>query len=584
MRLGRRGIIGAAASLALVRPTWAAPRGTAADFILRNGRIFRGVASAADAEAVAIARGRIIAIGSDAEIDAYRASATRVVDLGGRTVVPGLNDSHLHFVRGSLSYDLDVRWDGAKSVSEALQLLTRQAARTPPGQWVRVGGGWSEYQFAERRMPTLDELNAAVPDKPAYVLHFYSSALVNRAGMRALGMDAGTKAPPGSEIVRGSDGEPTGLLLARPLPSAVLMPESKMPALSGEAARASVLRFAGELNRLGLTSVIDPGGEGQPWPGMYDTLQAIRPTQQLGVRLGLYLLPQTPGREVEDIGEWIKTIPVLGDEHRFRIVGAGELLLQAMQDWDLYTRPPVTVPDDVGPDLQAAVAELFKAGWYMREHATSDHTAKLLVDAVDKAQGLRAASRSRWILDHAELVSDEMLGRVAALGGGIAIQHRAAYHGELGREIYGDTAISRAPPIRRMLELGIPVGAGTDGTRDTSYNPWICMQWLVTGRSVSGKPQRSADDLVDLATALRLYTSGSAWFSGEEDVKGTLAPGMLADLAVLSQPIFDIPPEALSDTHAVLTVMDGRVVHAEGLYAGLAPPVVAPVAGWAPNP
>ena len=432
-------------------------------------------------------------------------------------------------------------------------------------------------------MPTLDELNAAVPDKPAYVLHFYASALVNRVGLKVLGMDAATKAPPGSEIVRGADGQPTGLLLASPLPTAVLAPESKMPALAGEAAKASVLRFASELNRLGLTSVIDPGGEGQPWPGIYAALRAIWPTQRLGVRLGLYLLPQVGGREVEDIAGWIRSIDVLGDEHRFRIVGAGELLLQAMQDWDLYTRPTVTIPGSVKPRLEAAVAELFEAGWYMREHATSDHTAKLFVDAVEKAQALGNGRKSRWVLDHAELVSDETLQRVARLGGGIAIQHRAAYHGELGRAIYGDAAISRAPPIRRMLELGIPVGAGTDGTRDTSYNPWICMQWLVTGRSVSGSPQRSADELVDLATALRLYSSGSAWFSGEESIKGTLAPGMLADLAVLSQPIFDLPPERLSETHAVLTVMDGRPVHAEGPYAELAPPRTPPVSKWAPS-
>lgn len=583
MRWRRRDFLGGSAALFLATAGRSYGNGKAAELILKRGRIFRGIGGAPDASALAIVGGRIVAIGSDSEVDAYRTASTQVVDLEGRTVVPGLNDSHLHFVRGSLSYDLDVRWDSARSIPEAMALLRQQADRTPPGQWVRVGGGWSEYQFAERRMPTLDELNAAVPDKPAYVLHFYSSALVNRPGLKVLGLSGATKPPPGSEIVMGPDGEPTGLLLARPLPSAVLMPESKMPALSGDAATASVLRFARELNRLGITSVIDPGGEGQPWPDMYSTLQEIQSANALSVRLGMYLLPQTEGRELEDIKGWINSIKILGDEHRFRVIGAGELLLQAMQDWDLYTTPTVTVPDSVAPRLNEVVAELFDAGWYMREHATSDHTAKLYIDAVEKARSARANIQSRWAIDHAELVSDNTLERVAKLGGGIAIQHRAAYHGELGRKIYGDDAISRAPPLRRMLELGIPVGAGTDGTRDTSYNPWICIEWLVTGRSVSGEPQRRTQDLVDLATAIRLYSSGSAWFSGEENVKGVLAPGMFADLAVLSQPIFARPPEALSETSALLTIMDGKPVHAAGPYLDLAPPPLTSAIQWSPN-
>lgn len=584
--VSRRSVLAAAtataASGAAFGPfnAWAAP--SPADTLFINGKFETLDPKKPTCSAIAVRGEEIVATGTDAEVMALRGASSKLVDLGGRRAIPGLNDSHLHFVRGSLSYNLDVRWDGVPSIALAMKRLSDQAARTPPGQWVRVGGGWSEYQFAEGRMPTLDELNKAVPDKPAYVLHFYESCMVNRAGLAALGMNRNTKALPGGTIVRDKAGNPTGMFLATPLPAEILFPESKMPSLSTGDARNSIQQFMRELNRLGMTSVVDPGGVGQPYPDMYGPLSSLANDKLLTVRLAMYLLPPHEKAELKDFERYIRTVRVGGDNHWFRFSGGGELLLNEGQDWDLYTRPRVTIPETLATPMESIVRKLVEAKWSFRKHCTFDSTARLYLDVLERVNETMPLFNVRWAVDHAEMVAPETIARVAKLGGGVAIQHRAAFHGEYGAANYGNDMLATAPPLGEMLQLGIPVGAGTDGTRDTTYNPWVCIQWLVTGKTVGGHPGRSAANLVDVRTALRLYTKGSAWFSHEEDVKGTLAVGQLADFAVLSQDVMDVAPEKLRDTQALLTVVGGRPVFGQHEFAALAPPAIAASPVWSP--
>ena len=238
-----------------------------ADLILTNGRIATVDAACAFAQAVAIGGGRFLAVGSDQEIMGLRGSKTEVVDLGRRTVIPGLNDSHMHPIRGGLNYNMELRWDGVPSLADALRMLKEQAARTPPPQWVRVVGGWTEFQFAERRMPTLDEINRAAPDTPVFVLHLYDRALLNGAALRAVGYTKDTPEPPGGEIQRDKQGNPTGLLIARPNASILYSTLAKGPKLSREDQINSTRHFMRELNRFGVTSAIDAGGGFQNYPG-----------------------------------------------------------------------------------------------------------------------------------------------------------------------------------------------------------------------------------------------------------------------------------------------------------------------------
>ena len=185
--------------------------GDYADLILLNGRVKTLDPGKPNATAVAIKDGRFLAVGAEGDIMAYRGPGTRLVDLNKRTVIPGLNDSHLHVIRGGLNYNMELRWDGVPSLVDALRMLKAQVARTPPPQWVRVVGGWNELQFAERRLPTLKEINDAAPDTPVFLLHLYDRALLNRAALRAVGYTKHTPDPPGAEIQRDKRGNPTGL-------------------------------------------------------------------------------------------------------------------------------------------------------------------------------------------------------------------------------------------------------------------------------------------------------------------------------------------------------------------------------------
>lgn len=573
----------AALAAGAVAPALLGARRQPADRLFINGRILTQDRSRPMVTAIATAGERIVATGSDAEILGLRHSGTEVINLAGERVIPGLNDSHMHFVRGSLSYNLDVRWDGVPTLKEALQRLRDQVSRTPPGQWVRVGGGWSQFQFAERRPPTIDELNAIAPNTPVYVLYFYDKAFINRAGLQALGLTAASQPLPGGELQRDAKGQPTGVLMAHPLPATITAPELKMPQLSPADARNSVRQFMLELNRLGLTSVIDPGGVGQPYPEMYRTVTSLAQDNLLTVRLGMYLLPQDQGGEVKDFERFMRSVKVGGPNRWFRFVGGGEILIQKAMDWDLYTTPPVAVPSSQLQPLTDAIDVLARNGWFFREHATFDSTISLYLDALESAGRTVPLNRVRWTVDHAELISEASLHRVKRMGGGIAIQHRAAFHGELGQDIFGAAQLKNAPPVKRMLELGIPVGAGTDATRDTTYNPWVCLEWLVTGKTVGGDQLTSRDRCLDITTALNLYSNGSAWFSGEEALKGVLAPGRLADFAVLSQDVLRTDPGNLRHTQSLLTVVGGRPVYAQGPMARLAPPAPAVSPAWSPE-
>ena len=549
--------------------------------ILTNGRVATLDRTRPFCEALSIRDGRIVRVGTSRELLTEKKISDRVIDLGGRTVIPGLNDSHLHFVRGSLSYNVDTRWDGVSTLSAALAKLSQQAARTPQGQWVRVGGGFSEFQFAEKRMPTIAELNKAVPDRPAYVLHFYQSALVNKKALEVLGYTRNTPDPAGGYMERDKSGTPTGALIAHPYPTVALAPEAKMPQLSFEEQKNSIRQFMHELNRLGMTSVTDPGGVGQPYPDMYKALEAIIAAGQQTLRLSLFLLPQDAGKELDDITAFIREVKLFGND-RFQFAGAGEILVADGMDWDLYTQPRIYPANKLSEQLKPILRKLVESNWPFRQHATFNQTITDYLDIYESVNRDVPLSKHRWLFDHAELATPDSLKRVRDLGGGIAVQHRMAFHGEYGAKFYGKERMSMAPPVAEMIRLGIPVGAGTDATRDTSYNPWICLHWLTSGKTVGGLKLGADSNLLDRTEALRLYTQGSAWVSGEQDHKGTLQPGRLADLAVLSEDYFNAPEETIPHIKSSLTIVGGEVVYAEGPFAHLAPAQLKVEPSWSP--
>ena len=553
-----------------------------ADLLLHNGRIATNDRNRPLAQAVAIRDGRFIAVGDDRQILGHRGDGTRVIDLQGRTAIPGLNDSHLHLIRGGLNFNMELRWDGVPSLADALQMLRDQARRTPPPQWVRVVGGWTEFQFAERRMPTLDEINAAAPDTPVFVLHLYDRALLNAAALRACGYTKDTPDPPGGEIQRDKQGNPTGVLIARPNAVILYATLAKGPTLPPDYQENSTRHFMRELNRLGITSAIDAGGGFQNYPDDYQVIESLHKRGELSVRLSYNLFTQRPKQEFDDFSRWIKmTQPGVGDEN-YRLNGAGEMLVFSAADFEDFLEPRPDLAASMEAELTAVVRLLAEHRWPFRLHATYDESISRFLDVFEAVHREIPLNGLRWFFDHAETVSPRNLDRIGALGGGIAVQHRMAYQGEYFIQRYGAEAAQHTPPVRRMLESGLPVGAGTDATRVASYNPWVALYWLTTGKTVGGTPLYPEANRLDRQEALRRYTLGSAWFSGEETIKGAIIPGYLADVAVLSADYFSVPDEAIKGIESVLTIVGGRVVYGVGEFAQLAPPALPVLPDWSP--
>jgi predicted amidohydrolase YtcJ len=586
---GRRGVLGSAAALAggLVlgggAGDAAAQPGASPELILHNGRIETLNAAQPAAQALAIRGGAILATGEDRVVLPLAGAGTRIVDLGGRTAIPGLNDSHTHPIRGGLSYNMELRWDGVPSLADGLRMLREQAARTPPPQWVRVVGGFTEHQFAERRMPTLDEINAAAPETPVFILRLYDRALLNRAALRAVGYNRGTPEPPGGQIERDAMGNPTGMLLAKPNAYILYATLGKGPRLSPEHQLNSTRHFLRELNRLGITSVIDAGGGFQNYPDDYAVIEQLaREEGGLTVRIAYNLFPQRAREELADFRRWAGLVPPGSGDAMYRHNGAGEMLVFSAADFEDFREPRPELAPEMEPQLETVVRFLAERRWPFRMHATYDETISRALDVFERVDRDIGLDGVRWWFDHAETITLPNIERVKALGGGIAVQHRMAYQGEDFIARYGVRAAEECPPVARMLEAGVPVGAGTDATRVASYNPWVCLRWLVSGMAIGGLRMTRPDRRLDRRAALRLWTEGSAWFSGETDRKGRLAPGQFGDLAVLSDDYFSVPEDRIADITSVLTVVGGRIVHGAGAFASLAPPLPPAMPDWSP--
>jgi predicted amidohydrolase YtcJ len=553
-----------------------------ADVIAYNGKIATQNEQRSMVEAVAIREGKFLAVGTDREMMAWRGDQTQLINLNKRTAIPGLNDSHLHLIRGGLNYNLELRWDGVPSLADGLRMLREQARRTPTGQWVRVVGGWSEFQFAERRMPTLEELNKAAPDTPVFILHLYDRALLNRAALRAVGYTQDSPNPPGGEIVRDSCGNPTGVLIARPNAMILYATLAKGPKLPPEYQANSSRHFMRELNRLGITSIIDAGGGFQNYPEDYQTIDRLHRNGELTVRIAYNLFTQKPKEELSDFIRWTGAVkPGQGDDY-YRHNGAGEMLVFSAADFEDFLEPRPDLPASMERELKPVVTLLAQNRWPFRLHATYDESitrALNIFEAVDREAPLKGL---HWFIDHAETISQRNIARIAALGGGIAIQHRMAYQGEYFRDRYGETALRHTPPIREMLSAGLPVGAGTDATRVASYNPFISLYWLVTGKTIGGLSMYQEENRLDRMEALRLWTVGSSWFSTEQGSKGSIVPGQLADFAVLSADYFSVPDEEIKTLESVLTIVGGKAVYAADEFTNLAPPAPPVLPEWSP--
>ena len=555
----------------------------APDLLLHRGLITTLDRSRPTATAVAIKQGIFSAVGEDREVLPLAGPTTRMVDLQGRRVLPGLIDNHLHIIRGGLHFNMELRWDGVRSLADAMSMLKRQIAVTPAPQWVRVVGGFSEHQFAEKRLPTLEEINAISPHTPIFLLHLYDRALLNGAALRACGYTKDTPEPPGGQIVRNRDGEPTGLLLAKPNAAILYATLAKGPKLPFEYQLNSTRHFMRELNRLGVTGAIDAGGGSQNYPEDYAVIQRLHDEGQLTIRLAYNLFTQKPQGEKQDFLNWTKTSKYKQGDDYFRHNGAGEMLVFSAADFEDFRQPRPDMPAQMESELESVVRILAENRWPWRMHATYDETISRALDVFEKVNRDIPLAGLNWFFDHAETISPRSIDRIAALGGGIAVQHRMAYQGEYFVERYGAGAAQATPPVRRILESGVKISAGTDATRVASYNPWVSLAWLVTGRTVGGLSLYPQRNCLDRETALRLWSENVTWFSNEEGRKGRIEVGQFADLIVPDRDYFSCSEQEIADITSLLTVVGGRVVYGSKDFARFDDQVLPPaMPDWSP--
>jgi predicted amidohydrolase YtcJ len=547
----------------------------AADLIVTNAKVITIDAQRPRASAFAVKDGKFVSVGEVSEMARYCSERTRVIDARGRATIPGLNDSHAHVVREGRLYNTELRWDGVDSLERGLTMIREQAKRTPEGEWVEVIGGWSPYQFKERRLPTVTELNAAAPNTPVLVLFLYSQGILNRAGVAAMNLTPQAPVPEGGrfEFVEGGG----AILHAVPRPIILYQAVGKLPSMSPVEQANSNLHWFRELNRFGITSVVDAGGGGHAFPQDYAVSAALAEQSRIPLRISMYLFAQTAGTELQDYAKWTQEVK-LDLNHATELLegyvfdGAGENLVHSAADYENFMAPPPDLSDEkLRSELTAVTTSLVRKGWPIRIHATYDLTITKVLDVFEevfKAENFKG----RWIIDHAEGISDRNIERVKRLGGGIAVQNRMAFAGEYYAERYGIAAAASAPPLRKLLKSGVPVGAGTDMTRVSSYNPWLSLYWMVSGKTVGGTEIYPRENRLTREEALRLYTLGSAWFSGDETIKGRIAPGQLADFAILSADYISVPEEQIKCIESLLTVVGGAVVYAANPFQAYAPP------------
>lgn len=554
-----------------------------ADLILHHGLITTLDRTKPAASAVAIKDGVFIAVGTDQEVMAHAGPDTKIVDLKGKRVLPGLIDNHTHVVRGGLNFNMELRWDGVRSLSDAMDMLKRQVAITPAPQWVRVVGGFTEHQFAEKRLPTIEEINAVAPDTPVFLLHLYDRALLNGAALRAVGYTKDTPNPPGGEITRDANGNPTGLLLAKPNAGILYSTLAKGPKLPFDYQVNSTRHFMRELNRLGITGVIDAGGGFQNYPDDYAVIQKLSDEGQMTVRLAYNLFTQKPKQEKDDFLKWTSSVKYKQGDDYFRHNGAGEMLVFSAADFEDFREPRPDMTPEMEGELEEVVRILAQNRWPWRLHATYDETISRALDVFEKVNQDTPLEGLNWFFDHAETISDQSIDRIAALGGGIAVQHRMAYQGEYFVERYGHGAAEATPPIARMLEKGVKVSAGTDATRVASYNPWVSLAWMITGKTVGGMQLYPRANCLDRETALRMWTENVTWFSNEEGKKGRIEKGQFADLVVPDKDFFACAEDEISFLTSELTMVGGRIVYGAGDFKTLDENHVPPaMPDWSP--
>jgi predicted amidohydrolase YtcJ len=536
-----------------------------ADWILLNGRIITLDKSASTQEALAVKDGVIIAVGSDGDMRRWRGPHTREINLTGRTVIPGLNDSRIHATVAGLSWDFELHWENLRSLAQGIKQIAIAAKVKPVGTWIVVGGGWLPTQFAERRLPTRAELDGAAPDHPVYIQILGHAALLNSAALNALRITGEIRDLADGQFKRDAKtGELTGYAFGSGAWKHVY---NQIPRPTLDKARQSLRNCFRELNRLGITSVGDLHTDNVNFAHRR-LLNDMARAGDLTLRVSFYFAPNEPAEEMEQFSRAVAEIKQLRQTDMFRFAGFAEVLARDRGEDGVASHPKgITLSASSIDTLRRAVRFFAEGDHNFQLHAAQDNTARQLLDVIEAVNGETPLSRSRIVFAHLEDATPETIARIKKLGGGVAVQSRLALLGDSLMQLWREEKILNAPPLRTMLDADIPLGAGSDGFRSSNYSPMLALWWLVAGKSIAGTPMRDAQQNLTRVEALRAYTLGSAWFTEDEKRKGSLEAGKFADLAVLNGDYLTVAVDRIPALESLLTMVGGRVVYASGPFA-----------------
>ncbi|XYI37133.1 Amidohydrolase 3 domain-containing protein [Cupriavidus necator] len=540
-----------------------AQAGAYADRILVNGTVLTMNATDTVAQALAIRGDRIAAVGTSRDIRRLAGPRTEVIDLGGRTVIPGLIDTHIHAIRGGQSYAFETYWYEGETTSLAagLELLRKTALSRGPGKWVAVTGSWHPDQFTEKRAPTPAELTALLPDNPAYVQYLYDYALVNARAIEALKLDQPDALPPGIRVERDSEGRPTGRIFGAIRPLSALF--GRILAQSQVDAKASLQSFFSRLNSLGVTALIDPTAG--PGPA-YDPLYALWREDSLSLRVGYRIPTMVAGNEAEWFRNTLAYLPPRLGDGKLRFLGPGEMLVFGMDD-GVKMGPGFQPSTKDREELLKVATFAASRGYPVEIHAYTDDAASAILDVFEEVGKRHDLGKLRWAMAHLNTGKPETFRRMKALGLSYTVQMGPYFEaGAIGHANDHHVA-EAAPPVRLALRHGLKVAGGTDATRIGIPGVWRALEFHVGGYSIGKEVRRKEDFRLSRLEALRLYTANAAWISFDEASRGTLEAGKLADLAVLDKPYLTVPVEDIHRIRSVLTMVDGKVVHADGGFA-----------------
>ncbi|PSL48226.1 hypothetical protein CLV51_1021091 [Chitinophaga niastensis] len=562
-----------------------------ADLIVYNAKITTQSQSQPQASALAVKRGRIYAVGIDAEILSLKDNNTKLIDANGRRLIPGLNDAHTHIL-SERSFNYNVRWEGVPTLQRALEMLSEQAKRTPEGQWVKVIGGWSPYQFKENRLPTMDELKKAVPDRPLIVQYAYNQAFLNELAMKAFGVGTDQfPGMPGTEFEKDKEGHYTGIVHSYTFTFISL--EYLVPQASFEEQVSSITNVVHELNRFGITTALDAAAASGYAQG-HAPIDFLAKENRLNIRFPFIDIQfgdvSAPTMVDAEINAITKRSPISPREnvdptmaHGHEYEGTGEMLRLVLHDHENFDKPAIIVnKDSMRLYIKEDVTKLVKKRIPFRMHISYNENITPFLDALEEVNQKIPLDGLRWSIEHAETITPENIARVKKLGGGIALDGKMALHGDGFIKTYSREKALQTPRLRLLVDSDIPLAMTTDAFRASSFNPWTSISWMITGKSVSGSEILAKNNRLIRDEALKLFTIGPAWFEHQEDENGRIAPGYLADFALLNKDFFAVPDNEIKSISSVLTIVDGRVVFGTQEFGNLSPKLPETIPSWSP--